>query len=99
MSAPPAWKRLLDFRTEVEGGAPISTYDIVRRILDHYRKGCSFLTLLTEVNLVRRTPRRLLASVLSGYSAFHPRANRWTFDPKKEPEGFDKSKTGYILKR
>ena len=97
--SPARLEELLDFRTEVEGGAPISTYDIVRRILDHYRKGCSFLTLLTEVNLVRRTPRRLLASVLSGYSAFHPRANRWTFDPKKEPEGFDKSKTGYILKR
>lgn len=92
-------EELLEFRGEVESGGAISTYDIVRRILDHYRKGCSFLTLLTEVNLVRRTPRRLLASVLSGYSAFHPRANRWTFDPKKEPEGFDKSKTGYIIKR
>lgn len=96
---PARMEELLEFRGEVESGTPISTYDIVRRILDHYRKGCSFLTLLTEVNLVRRTPRRLLASVLSGYSAFHPRANRWTFDAKKEPEGFDKSKTGYILKK
>ena len=50
----------------------MSTYDIVRRILDHYRKGVSFLTLLTEVNLVRRTPRRLVASILSGYHAFQP---------------------------
>lgn len=90
---------LLDYRAEVEGGDLVSTYDIVRRILDHYRKGCSFLTLLTEVNLVRRTPRRLVASILSSYSAFHPRANRWTFDPKKEPEGFDKRKTPFLLKR
>ena len=90
---------LLEFRNEVESGAAISTYDIVRRILDHYRKGTSFLTLLTEVNLVRRIPRRLLASVLSGYSAFHPRAGRWTFDAKKEPEGFDKSKTEYLVKK
>ncbi len=97
--SPARMEELLEFRNEVEGGAAISTYDIVRRILDHYRKGTSFLTLLTEVNLVRRTPRRLLASILSGYSAFHPRANRWTFDAKKEPEGFDKSKTGYILKK
>jgi hypothetical protein len=97
--SPARMEELLEFRTEVESGTPISTYDIVRRILDHYRKGCSFLTLLTEVNLVRRTPRRLLASILSGYAAFHPRANRWTFDAKKEPEGFDKSKTGYILKK
>ena len=94
-------EELLDFRAEVEAGAPISTYDIAHRILDHYgsKKGCSFQTLLTEVNLVRRTPRRLLASILSGYSAFHLRAGRWTFDPKKEPEGFDKSKTEFIIKR
>ena len=97
--SPDRMEELLEFRNEVESGSAISTYDIIRRILDHYRKGTSFLTLLTEVNLVRRTPRRLVASVLSGYSAFHPRANRWTFDPKKEPEGFDKSKTEYILKR
>ncbi|MBV9850759.1 MAG: hypothetical protein JO250_13885 [Armatimonadetes bacterium] len=88
---------MLDFRAEVESG-PVSTYDIIRRILDHYRKGASFLTLLTEVNLVRRTPRRLIASILSGYLAFHPRANRWTFDAKREPEGFDRSKTGYIVR-
>lgn len=85
-----------EYRTEVESG-PVSTYDIIRRILDHYRKGCSFLTLLTEVNLVRRTPRRLIASVLSGYTAFHERANRWTFDPKKEPEGFDRRKSEFIV--
>ena len=99
--SPARMEELLDFRTEVESGSPISTYDIVRRILDHYgvKKGCSFLTLLTEVNLVRRTQRRLLASVLSGYTAFHHRAYRWTFDAKKEPEGFDKSKAEFILKR
>ncbi|MGO8673012.1 MAG: hypothetical protein ACLQVD_16845 [Capsulimonadaceae bacterium] len=89
---------LAEYRTEVERG-PVSTYDIVRNILDHYRKGCSFLTLLTEVNLIRRTPRRLVASVLSGYTAFHERANRWAFDSKKEPEGFDRRKAPYILRR
>jgi hypothetical protein len=91
-------EELADYRAEVEAG-PVSTYDIIRRILDHYRKGCSFLTLLTEVNLVRRTPRRLIASVLSGYTAFHERANRWAFDAKKEPEGFDRRKTPFIEKK
>ena len=90
---------LLEFRNEVEGGAPISTYDIARRILSHYGKGCSFLTLLTEVNLVRRTPRRLLASILSGYSAFNRGASKWKFDAKKEPEGFDAGKTEFIVKK
>ena len=96
--APQRMEELLDFRNEVEGGAPLSTYDIVRRILTNYGKGISFLTLLTEVNLVRRTPRRLLASVLSGYSAFHKGANKWKFDAKKEPEGFDVSKTEFLVK-
>ncbi len=97
--SPARMEELLDFRNEVEGGAPISTYDIARRILTNYGKGCSFLTLLTEVNLVRRTPRRLLASILSGYSAFHRGANKWRFDAKKEPEGFDVSKTEFIVKK
>ncbi len=97
--SPQRMEELLDFRSEVEGGAPISTYDIARRILTNYGKGVSFLTLLTEVNLVRRTPRRLLASILSGYSAFHRGANKWRFDAKKEPEGFDTSKTEFIVKR
>lgn len=94
--SPARMDELIEYRSEVESGPAISTYDIMRRILDHYRKGCSFLTLLTEVNLVRRTPRRLIASILSGYTAFHPRANRWTFDAKKEPEGFDRKKTPFI---
>ena len=97
--SPARMEELLDFRSEVEGGAPISTYDIARRILTNYGKGLSFLSLLTEVNLVRRTPRRLLASVLSGYSAFHRGANKWRFDAKKEPEGFDTSKTEFIVKK
>ncbi|MDQ2686237.1 MAG: hypothetical protein M3Y28_00045 [Armatimonadota bacterium] len=94
--SPARMDELIEYRSEVESGPAISTYDIMRHILDHYRKGCSFLTLLTEVNLVRRTPRRLIASILSGYTAFHPRANRWTFDAKKEPEGFDRKKTPFI---
>ncbi len=97
--SPARLEELMDFRTESESSS-VSTYDIIHRILEHYgKKGCSFLTLLTEVNLVRRTPRRLFASILSGYSAFHPRSSRWTFDTKKEQEGFDKDKTEFILKQ
>lgn len=96
--SPARLEELMEFRSEVENSS-VSTYDIIHRILEHYgKKGCSFLTLLTEVNLVRRTPRRLFASILSGYSAFHPRSNHWTFDAKKEQEGFDKSKAAFLLK-
>jgi hypothetical protein len=96
---PNRYEELLEYRTQIEEGELLSTYDLVRHILDHYRKGCSFLTLLTELNVIRRTQRRLLASILSGYTAFHERANRWTFDPKKEPEGFDKKKMEFIIRK
>lgn len=89
---------LTEQRAEAEASDSLSTYDIIKAILQHHHKGVSFLTLLTEVNVVRRTPRRLLASVLSAYAAFHFRANRWTFDAKLEQEGFDESKTAYLLK-
>ena len=95
--SPARMTELQAMRTELEEGTALSTYDIVRRILAHYPKGCPFLTLLTEVNLVRRTPRRLLASVLSGYTAFYSRAKGWSFDPKKEPEGFNDDKAEFIL--
>lgn len=95
--SPARMTELQTMRGELEEGATLSTYDIARRILAHYPKGCPFLTLLTEVNLVRRTPRRLLASVLSGYTAFYTRAKGWSFDPKKEPEGFDDSKSGFLV--
>lgn len=95
--SPSRLEELAEYRSEIEAGSLVSTYDIIRTILDHYRKGTSFLTLLTEVNLVRRTRRRLLASILSGYAAFHLRANRWTFDAKKEPEGFDKRKVDFVV--
>lgn len=96
--SPARLDELMAFRAEVEDSS-VSTYDIIHRILEQYgKKGCSFLTLLTEVNLVRRTPRRLFVSILSGYTAFHFRSSRWTFDAKKEQEGFDKSKAAFILK-
>lgn len=97
--SPARMTELQAMRTELEEGTALSTYDIVRRILAHYPKGCPFLTLLIEVNLVRRTPRRLLASVLSGYSAFYSRAKGWSFDPKKEPEGFSDDKADFILSK
>jgi hypothetical protein len=94
--SPARHEELLAYRDEVERG-PVSTYDIIRTILEHYHKGIHFLTLLTEVNIVRRTPRRLVASVLSGYTAFDHRANRWIFEQKREIEGFDKKKSRFVI--
>ena len=66
--------------------------------MEHYRKGIEFITLLTEVNIVRRVSRRLVASVLTEYHCFFQRAGAWVYDVKKLPLGFDKSKRKFIKK-
>ena len=88
---------LLDLQERAETD-DISTFDIMREIMEHYRKGIEFITLLTEVNVVRRTPRRMVASILSEYQCFTQRGGAWVFDTKKLIQGFDKSKRKFIAK-
>jgi hypothetical protein len=80
--------------------AEISTFDLITRIMAGQRNSAEFITLLTEVNLVRRVPRRLIASILSSYHCFHQRAktNVFVFDEKKVSQGFEKNKRKYIRK-
>lgn len=76
----------------------LPSFDVVREIMEHYRKGIEFLTLHTEVNISRRTTRRMVASLLSGYHCFFQRGGSWVFDAKKLTQGFDKSKRKYLRK-
>lgn len=76
----------------------LTTFDIVREIIEHYRKGIEYLTLLTEVNVVRRVTRRMVASILSEYHCFIQRGTAWVFDAKKLPQGFDRSKRKYLAR-
>lgn len=75
-------------------------FDIITRILEHYKKGIGFVPLFTEVNLVRRTARQLVASILSSYHCFHTRGKtgEWQYDQKKRSQGFNKAKRKYIKK-
>ncbi len=72
----------------------------MRRLMPYHRKGVPYVTLFTEVNLVRRTNRRLVASILSSYYAFYQRAKAalWYFDEKKVDQGFKKAKRKYVRK-
>lgn len=82
-------------RADTDG---LPTFDILREIMEHYRKGIEFITILTELNIARRTRRRLAASLLSGYHCFFQRGRAWVFDQKKLTQGFDKSKRKYLVK-
>jgi hypothetical protein len=85
----------LQERSETED---LSNFDLVREIMEHYRKGIEFLTLLTEVNIVRRVTRRMVASSLSQFHCFFQRGGAWVYDAKKLTQGFDKSKRKYLQK-
>lgn len=76
----------------------ISTFDLMCEIMEHARKGMEFLTLHTELNIIRRMTRRLVASNLSAYHCFMQRGGAWVYDTKKLTQGFDKSKRKHLVK-
>lgn len=90
---------LLELKNEAES-TETPVFDIVTRILEQHRKGIAFTPLFTEVNLVRRVNRRLVASILSSYHAFYraKKSNEWQYDEKKRTQGFNKTKRKYIKK-
>ncbi|HEY3297631.1 MAG TPA: hypothetical protein VGK34_03160 [Armatimonadota bacterium] len=92
-------QELQDLTDEAEKNE-LSTFDLMTRIMSYHRKGIPFVTLFTEVNLVRRTSRRLVASILSAYYAFYqrPKTAVWQFDEKKVDQGFKKAKKKYVRK-
>jgi len=77
-----------------------STLDLLIEIMAHWPKGADYLTLLAEVNVVRRSSRRLIASLLSSYQCFYQRSGSpvWHFDAKKVELGFDKTKRKFVRK-
>lgn len=91
-------EELRDLQGRVEG---LSNFDVVREVMSHWPKGADFLTLLWEVNVVRRVSRRLVASLLSSYACFYQRSGSpvWHYDAKKVEQGFDKTKRKFVLKR
>lgn len=78
----------------------MSTLDILMEVMGHWPKGADYLTILAEVNVVRRSSRRLVASLLSSYQCFYQRSGSpvWHFDQKKVDLGFDKSKRKFVKK-
>jgi len=97
--APNRIEELLELAEEAKKGE-LSTLDLMLRMMPVHRKGVPFITLFTEVNIVRRTNRRLVASILSSYYAFYqrPKSQLWYFDEKKIDQGFKKAKRKYVRK-
>jgi hypothetical protein len=90
-------EELLDIR---ERSDEMSTLEILMEVMQRYNKGADFITIMTEINVVRRVTRSLVASILTGYHCFYQRAGApvWHFDQKKVQQGADKSKRKYARK-
>lgn len=84
--------------TEGEGR---STLDLLIDVMAHWPKGADYLTIHAELNVARRTTRRLAASLLSSYQCFYQRSGSpvWHFDQKKVELGFDKTKRKFVVKK
>lgn len=90
------YEKLLELQQRAE---ELSTYQIMVEIMKHYPKGVDYLTLLTEVNVVRRTKRYLIASLLSAYSCFyqHKGSTVWHLDERKVDLPVEKVKRKHLL--
>ena len=69
--------------------------EILSRLLKGHDEGVHFVTLFAEVNIVRRTRRAVLASILSSQRFFGQSPSQpgiWSFDEKRAAKS--KKKTG-----
>ena len=90
---------ILDIRARFEN-QETPLFDVITEILEQHRQGMTFAQLVNEVNIVRRTSRLVIASILSSYHCFHTRGKSglWQFDEKKRSQGFNKTKRKYVKK-
>ncbi|HTE19368.1 MAG TPA: hypothetical protein VK689_13420 [Armatimonadota bacterium] len=87
-------QQLLVLRAEADTEA-LPLTEIVLRILRNYPEGIHFVALFTQLNVVRRTRRAQLASILSGQRFFAQSPQTpgiWSYDEKRAAKG--KKKTG-----
>lgn len=89
---------LLSFKERLEANN-MTLFDIICEILE--KRPIDFCQLITEVNLVKRVSRLMIASILSSYHCFNynKKNGKWNLDEKKIDLGFNKTKKKYIIKK
>lgn len=86
-----------------DAAAYLSLFEIMQNVMKDHPNGFELATLWAEVNVVRRTSKRLLCSILSGYNCFHykqrgPHQHFWRFDEARLDQGFKKNKRKFVRK-
>lgn len=90
---------LLEIKNKFESQS-MPLFDVITDILEQHRQGMTFAQLVNEVNIIKRTSRLVIASILSSYHCYHTRGKSglWQYDDKKRSQGFNKTKRKYVKK-
>ena len=84
-----------------ESATYLSLFELLQSIAGAHENGAELTTLWAEVNMVRRTTKRALCSILSAYNCFAfrqrgPHQFLWRFDAGKLDQGFKKNKRKFV---
>lgn len=97
--APRRAAELMELRENEE---ETSVYEILRRVLGAHPAGMPLASVWAEVNAVRRTSKRLMCSVLSGYEEFVAKRRGeslflWNSDISRAGGGFSRAKRKFFV--
>ena len=73
-----------------------SLFDLLQTVFEAHPSGAALATLWAESNVIRRTSKRQLASVLSAHHCFSFKDDAWHFDAEKVAQGFKKNKSKFV---
>jgi hypothetical protein len=95
--------RIAELESLQERSTYLALFDLLQSVMSEHGNGAELATIWAEVNVVRRTSKRLICSVLSGYSCFYfkqrgPNQLLWRFDPGRLDQGFKRNKRKYVRK-
>ncbi len=86
-----------------ESAKVLSLFELLQSVMEDHQTGATLPTLWAEINVVRRTTKRLLCSVLSAYGCYSfkqrgPHHFQWRFDAARLDSGFKRNKRKFVRK-
>lgn len=90
--------KVLERKRERVSHRPISTRDLLLELMDEHDGGLNFNQLWAEMNVVRRTSRWQIASLLAYHPCFAESDGRWTGDRALMTEPGDEDYEEFILR-
>jgi hypothetical protein len=94
-------ERLSELRELRASATYLSLFELLRTVAAAHEGGAELPTLWAEVNVVRRTTKRALCSILSAYAGYSfkqrgPHQFLWRLDSAKADQGFKKNKRKFV---